>query len=229
MKIVLGDGLLGSSVILESGWHYISRAKDGINITKPSTWKGLIPFGTTEIVNLIANTNTYSTDIRAMYDVNYHAVVSLVQFCNLNNIKLVHYSTDYVYEGSVSNAKETHKEMPTSHYAISKWLADRYIIQHCNDYLICRGGQKPDPFPYESAFTDLMGNYDYPDQMATILLKMIKHDAKGLYNIGTETKSMFDLAQQTNPDVRPAKAPAHMPKDVTMDLTKMKTFLDGKE
>ena len=229
MKVVLGDGLLGSSVIGLSGWHYISRSKDDIDITKPSSWKNLIPIGTTEIINLIANTNTYSNDVRKMYDVNYHGVVSLVQFCNDMKIKLVHYSTDYVYEGSTTNAKETYKEKPTTHYAISKWLADRYIIEHSDNYLICRGSQKPDPFPYESAWSDLMGNFDYPDVIAEIFIEMIKNNAAGLYNIGTETKSMYDLAKQTNPDVTPTLAPSHVPKDVTMDLTKMRQFLDGKE
>jgi hypothetical protein len=229
MKVVLGDGLLGSSVIGLSGWHYISRSKDDIDITKPSSWKNLIPIGTTEIINLIANTNTYSNDVRKMYDVNYHGVVSLVQFCNDMKIKLVHYSTDYVYEGSTTNAKETYKEKPTTHYAISKWLADRYIIEHSDNYLICRGSQKPDPFPYESAWSDLMGNFDYPDVIAEIFIKMIKNGATGLYNIGTETKSMYDLAKQTNPNVTSIIAPSHVPKDVTMDLTKMKQFLDGKE
>jgi hypothetical protein len=229
MKVVLGDGLLGSSVIGLSGWHYISRSKDDIDITKPSSWKNLIPIGTTEIINLIANTNTYSNDVRKMYDVNYHGVVSLVQFCNDMKIKLVHYSTDYVYEGSTTNAKETYKEKPTTHYAISKWLADRYIIEHSDNYLICRGSQKPDPFPYESAWSDLMGNFDYPDVIAEIFIKMIKNGATGLYNIGTETKSMYDLAKQTNPNVISIIAPSHVPKDVTMDLTKMKQFLDGKE
>ena len=233
MRIVLGDGLLGSAVIGQTGWMYISRSKDDIDIRRPSTWKSLIPNGTTEIINLIANTDTYSDDARNMYDINYSAVVELVRFCNNRNIKLVHYSTDYVYEGSTTNAKETYKEKPTSHYAVSKWLADKYIMQHCNNFLICRGSQKPDPFPYDTAFDDIMGNFDYPDTIAEIFVQMIKADAKGLYNIGTETKSIHDLALKTHPTVSRAAAPSHMPKDVTMDLTKMteflKDWLDGEK
>ena len=45
---------------------------------------------------------------------------------------------------------------------------------------------------------------------------------------GTDRKSMFDLARRTKPDVKPAEAPEHFPKDVTMDLTKMKKWL-GQE
>jgi hypothetical protein len=229
MRVVLGDGLLGSAVIGQTGWHYISRKNDDLDIRRPSTWMGLIPKDTTEIINLIANTNTYSDDVRLMYDVNYSAVVELVRFCNKRNIKLVHYSTDYVYENSTSNATERTKEKPTSHYATSKWLADKYIMQHCNDFLICRGSQKPDPFPYDVGFTDLMGNFDYPDVIAEIFIKMVKSGAKGLYNIGTETKSIYDLALQTQPDVKPGLTPSHMPKDVTMNLTKMKTWLNGED
>jgi len=229
MRIVLGDGLLGSAVIGETGWQYISRGKDDMDIRRPSTWKSLIPSDTTEIINLVANTNTYSDDVRGIYDVNYSAVVELVRFCNQRKIKLVHYSTDYVYEGSSSNANERTKEKPTGHYATSKWLADKYIMQHCNNFLICRGSQKPDPFPYDVGFTDLMGNFDYPDVIAEIFVKMIVNNAKGLYNIGTETKSIYDLAKQTNSNVVEGLTPEHMPKDVTMDLTKMNEFLNGCE
>ena len=30
---------------------------------------------------------------------------------------------------------------------------------------------------------------------------MVKNNISGLYNVGTEAKSMYDLALQTNPDV----------------------------
>jgi len=151
MTIILGDGLLGSSVIGLSGWDYVSRSRDGFDINKTKKLNSLLPKSTKTIINLIANTDTYSTDIDAMFQTNYRAVVNLVDFCNEKDIKLVHFSTDYVYEKSVSNAKETDRAIPTTPYAMSKLLADEYIIKHSKNYLILRGAQKVDPFPYESA------------------------------------------------------------------------------
>lgn len=229
MRIILGDGLLGSAVIGQTGWQYVSRSKDGIDITKPG-WKQHIPSDTTEIINLIANTNTYSGNWNKMFDVNYRAVISLVDFCNQRGIKLIHYSTDYVYIDSRHPAKETFKAKPQkTPYAMSKLLADEYIVKHCDNYLICRGSQKPDPFPYDKGFTDVIGNFDYPDNIAELFIQLIRENATGIYNIGTDPKSVYELAQQTNQNVKPTEAPEDFPKDLTMDLTKMKHFLDGKE
>ena len=229
MRVILGDGLLGTAVIGQTGWHYISRSKDDIDFVK-GNWKQHIPIGTTEIINLIANTDTYSDDFDKVFSVNYRAVKDLVHFCNDMNIKLTHYSTDYVYIYSKHPAKETFKAKPQkTAYAMSKLLADEYIMRHSDNYLICRGSQKPDPFPYDKGFTDVIGNFDYPDAIAEIFVELIRGGATGLYNIGTEDKSVYDLALQTNSDVQPCEAPDHFPKDLRMDLTKMKEFLDGQE
>lgn len=225
MNLILGDGLLGTPVIGSSGWAYVSRKEGGFDINKKATWKNNIPKSTTTIINLIANTDTYSSDAFGMFNTNYRGVVDLVEYCNNNNIKLVHFSTDYVYENSRTCAKETNKAKPTTAYAVSKLLADEYIMKHSNEYLILRGAQKIDPFPYDKAFTNIYGNFDYADVIADIVIDMVKSGAEGLYNIGTHKKSMFDLAKQSKPDVLEAIAPDHFPKDVTMDLSKMKKHL----
>lgn len=226
MNFILGDGLLGSSVIGLSGWNYASRKEHGFDINKQSTWKDCIPSNVSTIINLIANTDTYSDDIDSMFQTNYRSVINLVDYCNKHKIKLVHFSTDYVYENSRSNAKETFKASPGNSYAMSKLLADEYIMKHCSDYLILRGAQKVDPFPYDNAFTNIVGNFDYPDVIAGLVIKMVKLGATGLYNIGTPTKSVYDLAVLTKPEVNPVEAPPHFPNDVTMNLDKMNKLLE---
>ena len=226
MNLILGDGLLGSAVIGSSGWAFVSRNENGFDINKPSQWKSIIPNGASTIINLIANTDTYSTDVLSMFNTNYRGVVDLVDYCNSNKIKLVHFSTDYVYENSRTNAKETNKAKPTTSYAVSKLLADEYIMKHCNNHLILRGAQKIDPFPYDKAFTNIYGNFDYADVIAEIVVEMIKSGAEGLFNIGTPKKSMYDLAKQTKPNVIPAIAPDHFPTDITMNLNKMIEWLE---
>lgn len=224
MKVILGDGILATELIGQTGWTYISRRKDGFDINQSPLGK-FIPPSTNIIINLIACTDTYSTDVSSMFNTNYRAVVELVEFCNQNNIKLVHYSTDYVYETSPSNATETDELGPTTLYAMSKALADEYIIKHSNNYLICRGSHKLAPFQYEVAWQDVKGNFDYIDVITRIFLQLIEGGANGLYNIGTSTKTMHELALQTRPDVKPLPAPSHFPKNVTMNLSKMNKFL----
>ena len=110
--LILGDGLLGTELIKQTGWDLISRKKDGFDISDISTYNILlsIKFGAVQyckydtIVNCIANTDTYSDVRDSHWNVNYKGTSDLIDFCNKWNIKLIHISTDHVYANSRSNA-----------------------------------------------------------------------------------------------------------------------------
>lgn len=236
MKVViLGDGLLGSNIHQIMGWDVISRKKDGFDITQPELFskyfiechEGVIFTPKYDvIINCIANTNTYSDDKQSHWGINYKGVADLVDFCNIHNTKLVHISSDYVYTNSVSNASEN--DIPihgNNWYSYTKLLADAYIELKSNDYLICRGTHKPRPFPYNKAWMNQIGNFDYVDCIATWIVALIISNAKGLYNVGTETKTMYELAKQTNPDVNAAFKSENVPTNTTMNTNKLKQCL----
>ena len=219
MKVlVLGDGLLGGEIIKQTGWDYISRKKDGFNINNVKS----LPLDYDVILNCIANTDTYSEDFKSHWDTNYLFVNNLVDFCNANNIKLVQISTDYLYAGSESNASE--KSVPVhanNWYTYTKLLSDGLVQLRANNYLLCRCSQIPKPFPYDKAWVDRMGNIDYVDVISKIIIDMVKNKLVGLYNVGTEVKSTYELAKQTNPNVGKSFKPEHVPNDLTMDTSKL--------
>lgn len=218
--VILGDGLLGTELIKQLGCSYISRKKDGIDFDDINTYKNFLKDHNT-IINCIANTNTYSTDKEAILKTNYEAVVNLADYCKENNKQLVQISTDYVYSGSESNASE--KSVPVhcpTWYAYSKLLADAYIELKVPYHLIIRCSHKPNPFPYPKAITTQVGNFDYVDVIAEKIANLIKGGADGIVNVGTEKKTMFDLAIRTakveaiNTKIHPL-----MPTDISMDLS----------
>lgn len=223
--IVLGQGKLGKEIYSQTNWDNLSRSKNNIEVTEFDQWKEkLLPYDT--ILNCIANTNTYSKDKTSHITTNYKFVIDLVSFCNEHNKKLVHISTDYVYVNSNERASED--EVPVSDnswYSHTKLLADSYIEIMSKNYLICRLSHKDKPFSYESAWTDVKTNADYTDVISSLVIDLIKLDAKGLYNVGTEEKTIYELAKQTNPNVKQTLSPIHIPKNVTMDLSKMKNIL----
>ena len=142
--------------------------------------------------------------------------------------KLVHVSTDYVYANSIDTPNEedtpVHQE---TYYAYTKLLADGYIELKGKNYLILRGTHKPTPFPYEGAWTNHLGNFDYIDVIVDLYIKLIKKDAKGLFNVGTEFKSMYRLAQRTKPNVLPIyNTDLKVPLSVKMNVSKLNKFLD---
>jgi dTDP-4-dehydrorhamnose reductase len=227
MKIlVLGDGLLGSEIVKQTNWDCISRKKDGFDIT--SSEFNFIEYDT--IVNCIAYTNTYSNDRDLNWNINYKSVANLVDYCNKYNSKLVHISTDYVYTNSISNASEL--DIPihgNNWYSYTKLLADAYIELKSNNYLICRGTHKPNPFPYENAWINQLGNFDYVDTMASLIIDLVMSNNFGIFNVGTEFKSMFDLAKVTNENVKPVGKPEHVPNNTSMNIEKFNKLFNKNE
>jgi len=230
MVAVLGDGLLGSELERITDWDVISRKRHSFDLTDTSTFDLLLdtfagmlqkPKYST-VVNCIANTDTYSTDRHGHWEVNYKGVAELVEFCNKWKIKLVHISSDYVYANSTGIPSEesvpVHQE---TFYAYTKLLADGYIELRSNDFLVIRTTHKPSPFPYSTAWVNQIGNFDYVDEIAPMIVEVINKNIEGVLNIGTPLKSMYNLALETNPDVEPILSTNRLvPTSTVMDLSK---------
>jgi dTDP-4-dehydrorhamnose reductase len=232
--VILGNGILGSEIQKQTGWGIISRKENGFDITQPDKFQsyftevfdGVIAVNKYNvIVNCIANTDTYSTSKKDHWEVNYRGIANLVDFCNMMNIKLVHISTDYVYTNSKN---ETSEEGIPIHgdnwYSYTKLLGDAYIELKSKNYLICRGTHKPNPFPYNKAWVDQIGNFDYVDVISNLIINLIKNNSSGIFNIGTEIKSIFELANRTN-SVETSLRPPLVPGNTTMDVSKLKNAL----
>jgi hypothetical protein len=58
-------------------------------------------------------------------------------------------------------------------------------------------------------------------------VKLIEKEANGVFNIGTELKSMFELAKKTNLEVLPEKTlPLLTPNDISMNISKFINFIN---
>lgn len=224
--LVLGDGKLGSEIVKQTNWDYISRKKDGIDFTKSMSYFDYINDYDT-IINCIANTNTYSPDNKAMKEVNYKSVYKLSNQCAAMGKYLVHISTDYVYAGSENNADEEDMPIPSNNwYTYYKLLADEYIALTNPNYLICRCSFKSRPFEFNYAWWNQVGNFDYVDVIANLIIQLVNKKAKGIYNVGTELKTMLELAKQTKPETQPSGKPPYAPGNISMDISKLKETLN---
>ena len=236
MKVlILGDGLLGSEVKSQTNWDLISRNNSQFDICNIDTFHKLtqVEFGIVQycpydiIVNCIACTDTYSTDKKPHWDTNIQGTKNLLDFCNKWNIKLVHISTDYLYTFSKSNATEN--DVPVhcaTWYGYTKLISDALVQIDSEKHLIIRTTHKPKPFPYESAFTNQKGNFDYVDIISQKIINLVNKKAQGIYNVGTPTKTMYDLALKTNNNVKTTKTfNKDTPTNTTMNINKMKNFL----
>tara|TARA_B100001093_G_scaffold498728_1_gene547168 strand:+ start:1042 stop:1752 length:711 start_codon:yes stop_codon:yes gene_type:complete len=231
--LILGDGLLGKELYKQSGYDIISRKKDKFNIINKSTFHLLtsIKFGAIQycpydtIINTIAYTDTYSKDKNQHWDVNYKGVANLVDFCNFWKVKLVHIVTDYIYTNSIENASE--QDVPihgNNWYGYTKLLGDAHVQLKCKNYLLIRSTHKSKPFKYDSAWIDQKGNFDYVDVIGSKILNLINTNQQGIFNVGTELKTMYDLALKTNKKVIPISKPLKVPSNITMNLDKINSI-----
>jgi dTDP-4-dehydrorhamnose reductase len=69
---------------------------------------------------------------------NFYCIKKLARICYKNNIKLIHFSTDYVYGSKRAYYKETDHCQPLNYYGKTKYLGDRSIINANIKFLIFR-------------------------------------------------------------------------------------------
>lgn len=225
--LVLGYGLLGKEICKITGWDYVNR-EEGFDITNVMNWNSIMgPYE--RIVNCVANTDTYSNDKESHWLTNYKGVADLVKYCNNKSKFLVHVSTDYVYAGSDNFANEdsTVPMHAKNWYSYTKLLSDGYVQLESNNYLLIRCSHKPNVATYEKAWIDQVGNFDAVYEIASLIIKLMNKNVRGVYNVGTELKSMYSLATKSNKSILPTVSPEYVPKNVSMDLTKMKKTIES--
>lgn len=218
--LILGDGLLGSELASQTGWPISSRKLTNLDILSVNSVEEAIK-GYDTIVNCIANTNTYLDDFQSHNSINYEFVKLLVELCNKHRIKLIHISTEFVYALNAELPSETDDPKPANNwYAKTKLLADKYIQQHSSSYLICRELHKPNPFPYNKVWR-VQTSGDLVDKIAELIVKLVEIGAVGLYNVGTGSKCLSDLA----PSAEVIDPPHNVPTDTRMNLQKLNKVL----
>ena len=74
-------------------------------------------------------------------NVNVNATSNIVDYCNKNKTKLIYFSSTGIYGDYKKKAYiETDSPKPTTMHHQSKWLAEKYIKQSLNNFLILRVG-----------------------------------------------------------------------------------------
>ena len=219
-NVILGDGIIGSELKRQTGWESVTRRHDGFDVRIPFLYNRYLS-GFDCIINCTGFIKDHS-DKQNNLELNFKAVVDLVNYCNQHGKKYVHISTDIVYAGSVHSASEDDVPIHARNwYAYSKLLADGYVQAVCEDYLLIRTAFKPRPFPHKVA-VNKVGNFDYVDVITGLIVELIEGGASGVYNVGTKLKTMLEHARETVPDIELNTDSS--PVDVSMNISKLDLF-----
>ena len=134
---------------------------------------------------------------------NIIGTCNIVKICNQEKIKLIYFSTNYVYAGTKGNYSEDDPVLPINNYALSK-LGGECAVQMYKNSLILRICMSEKPFIHKKAFNDVETNFMYHEDFAKNLLKLI--DKNGVINVGGPKQIVFNFAKKTNPEVKPISA-----------------------
>lgn len=74
------------------------------------------------------------------YRTNTIAVENAVYIANNQNIPLLYISTAGIFDGQKELYDDWDQPNPLGHYARSKYMGERYVIEHAARYIICRAG-----------------------------------------------------------------------------------------
>ena len=135
--------------------------------------------------------------------INIIGTSNIVRACAKKNIKLIYFSTNYVYPGTKGNYSEDDPVLPINNYAISK-LGGDCAVQMYKNSLILRICMTEKPFVHKVAFNDVEMNFMFHEDFAKNLLKLI--NKKGIINIGGKKQIVYKFAKQTNFKVKPISA-----------------------
>ena len=211
--------------------NYVFLNKKKLNIlSRASIRKNILKYNPKTIIHLAALSrpmNQHEENIQKSIKVNIIGTSNLVIECSKEDIKLVHFSTQYVYPGRRGNYSETSPLLPMNNYAWSK-LGGESAVQMYKNSLILRVAMYERPWLHKFAYKNIFSNYLYHDEVVKILPRVLSK--RGILNIGSGTKSIVSFAKKTKKDVqivkyKQIKSDPKVPVDSSINIKKLKKIL----
>ena len=163
----------------------------------------------------------HEKNIQKSINTNIIGTSNVVNLCQKYRIKLIYFSTNYIYPFKNGNYKENHPVLPINNYAWSK-LGGECAVQMLGNSLILRICMTEKPFIYKYAYTNLKTNFMFHEDLAKVFFKLI--NKKGIINVGGPAQSVYDFAKKNNEKVKKKilKKKNNLPLNSTMNINNFK-------
>ena len=232
-KIVVtgGTGRFAQSLKkIKCKYKFIYPSKNSLNIINLNSIKKFLkkekPKSVLHLAALSRPMSLHDKNINKSISLNIIGTANLVRICSELNIKLIYFSTSYVYSGKKGNYKENDPVLPWNNYAWSK-LGGECAVQMYKNSLILRVSMTEKPFIHKRAFANVKLNFLFHEELAKILVKII--GKKGIINVGGPTKTIYNFAKKYNPKVKKIfikkNSLYNYPLNPFMNLSKLKKII----
>ena len=184
------------------------------------------PFYLIHLAGLSRPMKIHEKQISKSIDLNIIGTANITKVCSELGIKIIYFSTSYVYPGTRGNYKETDPLMPKNNYSWSK-LGGESSVQMYKNSLILRVCMTEKPFVHKSAFYDFITNFIFHEDIVKILFKLI--NKKGIINLGGKSQSVYKFAKKFNPKIKGIYSKkmlgSNYPLNPSMNINKLKNIL----
>ncbi|MFA6469129.1 MAG: dTDP-4-dehydrorhamnose reductase [Bacteroidota bacterium] len=187
-----------------------------LDISNRSDVKSLVTsFRPDVILNAAAMTNVDACEREReqAWKMNVTAVENLVEVSRRIGARLVHVSTDYVFDGKTGNYSETDRVNPVNYYGKTKLAGENVLISSGIDFAILRTivvygtgvnvknnfalwvlNNLSDRKPIRCA-VDQISNPTHVHDLAMVMKQCLEFDARGIFHVaGAEPISRYDFA-----------------------------------
>ena len=211
-------------------YRFIYPKKTQLNITNLNSIRRYLmktkPQSVLHLAGLSRPMAEHESNISKSINLNIIGTANLVNICSELKIKIIYFSTSYVYPGKKGNYKEHDAVLPWNNYAWSK-LGGESAVQMYKNSLILRVCMTEKPFIHKKAFANVKLNFIFHAELAKILVKIL--DKKGIINIGGPTKTVYNFAKRYSPGVKKIfnkkKSKSNFPLKPSMNLSKLKKLI----
>ncbi len=209
----------------KSKFNFIFRNKNQLNILSETSIKNNIkkfkPHYLMHLAGLSRPMKVHDRNIKKSISLNIIGTANIVRTCSEKNLKVIYFSTSYVYQGSKGKYKEIDPVLPWNNYGWSK-LGGECAVQMYKNSLILRACMTEKPFVHKSAFANVKTNFIYHDDFVKIFLKVL--DKKGIFNIGGKTQTIYQFAKSENKNVKKIFSKGEFPLKMDMSLKKINKY-----
>ena len=232
-KIVVtgGSGRFGSELKkIKNKYNLLYPKKTKLNILNLNSIKKYIkrekPKYLIHLAGLSRPMQMHNKFIDKSIDLNIIGAANITKVCWEFGIKLIYFSTCYLYPGTKGNYKENDPLLPNNNYAWSK-LGGESAVQMYDNSLILRVCMTEKPFVHKKAFYDFTTNFIFHDEVAKLLFKLI--NKKGIINLGGKTQTVYNFVKKYNPKIKKNYAKkifgSKYPLNPSMNINKLKKII----
>jgi dTDP-4-dehydrorhamnose reductase len=226
-----GTGRFGNELKkVKTNYKLFFPTKKKLDILKINTIRNFLkktrPNFVIHLAGLSRPMEEHDKNINKSINLNIIGTANLVSICSKLKIKLIYFSTSYVYPGKKGNYKESDALLPWNNYGWSK-LGGECAVQMYKNSLILRVSMTEKPFIHKKAFANVKMNFMFHEDLAKILIKII--DRKGIINVGGPTQTVYKFAKKYNSKVRKIfvkkNSIYNYPLNPYMNLSKLKKII----